>query len=75
MELTRDHLKVAFSSNSIIREIFTENQSAEGKRIFYLLHFLAMRYLRRFSVAFAICICNLWIGTGCWPRNLGSMWQ
>lgn len=32
-------------------------------------------YLRIFSVPFAICICNLWIGTGYWPRNLGSMWQ
>lgn len=47
MELTRDRLKVAFSSNSIIRDIFTEAQSAEGKKFFYLLHFLAVpHYLR-----------------------------
>ncbi len=37
MELSRDRLKVVFSSNSIIREIFIETQSAEGKKFFYLL--------------------------------------
>jgi hypothetical protein len=30
MEPTRDRLKVAFSSNSIIGEIFIKAQSAEG---------------------------------------------
>jgi hypothetical protein len=56
MELTGDRLKAAFSSNSIIRKSVKEAQGAEGKRIFYLLHFLLSSYLRIFDVAFAVLI-------------------
>lgn len=52
MELTRDRLKVASSSNSIIREIFIEAQSAEGKKFFYLLHFLDNWRSQYFIVVF-----------------------
>lgn len=45
MELTRDRLRVAFSSNSIICDIFIEAQSAKGKNLFCLLPFIDMQYL------------------------------